>query len=230
LALGVADGRSLPFRNVPASTAIGKRRKEEMLRFIRKSTPAWASGALAFLALPATAAAQTGTAIESPPAASAALPPAEQIARFIASAIPTANYIASASRMATAYAQNSKLHEIALELAKDQTSVANSLTAWVNVSGPVVTRRSPSAGGSAGATKVTAPRLLPAQVSNLRQLSQLRGQGFDALYVSSLKESLSQLQMLYRDLGEAGGDAGLRAIANRELPKLEKAISALNGL
>ncbi len=200
------------------------------MRFIQKFAPSWASRVLAFLAIATTAAAQAGTEIESPPAAPAGLPPAEQVTRFIATAIPNANFIASASRMATAYAQNGKLREIALDLAKDQTSVANSLTAWVNVIGGVVTRRSPSAGGGAGAKNVSAPQLLPAQASNLRQLSRLRGASFDSLYVSSLKETLGQLKTLFREFGEGAGNADLRAIAKRELPKLEQAISALNAL
>jgi predicted outer membrane protein len=156
--------------------------------------------------------------------------PSEQMTRFLGTAIPATNYIATASRMATAYAHNSKLKKLAGDLAKDQTSVANSLTPWVNVSGPVVTRQNPYAAGGAGTTKIAAPRLLPDQVSLLQQLSQLRGASFDALYVSSVKETLGQLQTLFREFGEGGGDAGLRAIAKRELPKLEETISALNAM
>jgi hypothetical protein len=148
--------------------------------------------------------------------------PTEQITRFLGLAIPGTNYIASASRIATTYAHNSKLRKIALDLAKDQTSVANSLAAWVNVSGPVVTRQNPYAAEGGATTRIAAPRLLPDQVSLLQQLSQLRGQNFDSLYVSSLKESLSQLQTLYPDLGDVGGDAGLRAIAKRELPRRKR--------
>jgi hypothetical protein len=68
------------------------------------------------------------------------------------------------------------------------------------------------------------------QMSLLQQLSQLRGQNFDSLYASSVKETLAQLQTLFRDFGEGGGDAGLRAIAKWELPKLEETISALNAM
>ncbi len=41
---------------------------------------------------------------------------------------------------------------------------------------------------------------------------------------------LGQLQPLYREFGEGGGDEKLRAIAKQELPKLENTISALNAL
>lgn len=52
----------------------------------------------------------------------------------------------------------------------------------------------------------------------------------DSNDVSSLKETMGQLQTLFHEFGEGGGDAGLRAIAKRELPKLEETISALNAL
>jgi predicted outer membrane protein len=62
------------------------------------------------------------------------------MARFVASAIPNANFIAAASRMASTNSHNDKIRKFAEALAKDQTAVANSLEAWVNVNGPVVTR------------------------------------------------------------------------------------------
>jgi predicted outer membrane protein len=179
--------------------------------------------ALGLLALAASADAQP----EPPPEASAASQPTEPNSRIIATAIPNANFVATASRMATVHAQYGKLREFARDLAEDQTSVARSLTARVNVIGPIIARRPPSAGGGAGGANVSAPQLLPDQASTLRQLSRLRGPGFDALYVSSVKESLAQLQTLYRDVAKADGDAELRSLAQRELPKLEEEISAL---
>jgi len=184
------------------------------------------AAALGLLALVAVAHAQP----EPPPEVPAVPQSAEPISRIIATAIPNANFVATASRMATAHAQNGKLGEFARNLAKDQTSVARSLTARVNVIGPIIARRPPSAGGGAGGTNVSAPQLLPDQASTLRQLSQLRGPDFDALYVSSVKESLAQLQLLYRDVAKADGDAELRSLAQRELPKLEETISALGAM
>jgi predicted outer membrane protein len=193
------------------------------LRSIRKVAPL-AAAALGLLALAVAADAQPEQPSE-PPATSQS---AEPISRIIATAIPNANFVATASRMATAHAQNSKLREFARNLARNQTSVARSLTARVNVIGPIIARRPPSAGGGAGGANVSAPQLLPDQASTLRQLSRLRGPGFDALYVSSVKESLAQLQTLYRDVAKADGDAELRSLAQRELPKLEETISALD--
>ena len=182
--------------------------------------------ALGLLALVAVAHAQP----EPPPEVPAVPQSAEPISRIIATAIPSANFVAAASRMATVHAQNGRLRELARDLAKNQTSVANSLTARVNVIGPVIARRAPSAGGAGGGPNLSAPQLLPDQASTLRQLSRLRGPSFDAFYVSSVKESLAQLQTLYRDVAKADGDAELRSLAQRELPKLEETISALNAI
>jgi predicted outer membrane protein len=102
--------------------------------------------ALAALVLAAPAAAQTGVDANPPPASSGTSSSSELMARFVASAIPTTNFIALESRMARANSPNVKIRKFAEALAKDQTAVANSLEAWVNVNGPVVTLRSPYTG------------------------------------------------------------------------------------
>ena len=187
--------------------------------------------ALAALVVATPAAAQTGVDANPPPVSSGTSSSSELTARFVASAIPTTNFIAAASRMASANSRNGKLQQFAEALAKDQTAVANSLDAWVNVNGPVVTLRSPYTGKiGPGAAKLTAPQLLPPQRSNLQRLSASQGRDFDSLYVSTLTEALVQLRTLYRDYSLTGADPGLQAIAVRELPKVEQTISALDAL
>ena len=187
--------------------------------------------ALAALVLAAPAAAQTGVDANPPPVSSGTLSPAELMAHFVASAIPNANFIAAASRMASENSRNGKIRKFAEALAKDQTAVANSLEAWVNVNGPVVTLRSPYTGKiGPGAAKLSAPQLLPPQRSNLQRLSASQGRDFDSLYVSTLTEALVQLQTLYRDFSLTDADPGLKAIAVRELQKAEQTISALDAL
>jgi len=153
------------------------------------------------------------------------------MAHFVASTIPTANFLATASRLAISNSHNTKIQKFAEALAKDQTAVANSLAAWVNVNGPVVNLRSPYTGQiGPGAARLSAPNLLPSQVSNLKRLSASQGSSFDKLFVSTQMEALVQLQILYRDFLQNGTDPGLRAIATRELPKLEQTISELDKL
>lgn len=186
---------------------------------------------VAALAVTCPAAAQTGVDITPPPAPAAPASPVALVTKFVSTAIPNTNYIATASRMASAYAGNSKLRKLAADIAKAQTSIATSLSAWVNVSGPVVTRRSPSSAlGGLGNAKISAPGLLPAQVGNLQKLSTLRGSSFDSLYVSTLMESLTQLEILYREIALTDADPGLKEIAARELPKVVETISMLNEL
>jgi predicted outer membrane protein len=64
----------------------------------------------------------------------------------------------------------------------------------------------------------------------LQRLSASQGRDFDSLYVSTLTEALVQLQTLYRDFSLTDADPGLKAIAVRELPKVEQTISALDAL
>jgi len=221
------------------SARIQRTDREEKLRFILKPAPRACAAAI-FLGLATAGFAQTDTEAQSGPKDNPAASPPEQaqpkeqltaaaqMSRFLGAAIPGANFIASASRMAVAFAHDGKLRKLATGLAKEQTSLANSLAQWVNVSASVVTRQNPYAEGRSGVTKVEAPRLLPDQVSKLQELSNLRGEKFDSVYVASLKETLGQLQPLFREFSEGSGDDRLRAIAKRELPKLADTISALN--
>ena len=202
----------------------------------RLSACVFAVQALAAVAAAMPAAAQTGDPATPPSAASpspapSGSSPSELMAHFVASTIPTANFLATASRLAISNSHNTKIQKFAEALAKDQTTVANSLAAWVNVNGPVVNLRSPYTGQiGPGAARLSAPNLLPAQVSNLKRLSASQGSSFDKLFVSTQMEALVQLQILYRDFLQNGTDPGLRAIATRELPKLEQTISELDKL
>src|ERR1700730_1296557 len=159
-----------------------------------------AAKALAAMMVATSAAAQTGVETNPPPASSptptpsgpspSGTSPSELMAHLVANAIPTVNFIATASRLAIGNSHNSKIQKLAETLAKDQTAVANSLSAWVNVNGPVVSLRSPYTGQiGPGAAKLAAPNLLPSQVSNLHRLSAAHGSDFDSLFVSSETEA-----------------------------------------
>ncbi len=204
--------------------------------FLPKRARAIVAGALVALTGAVAVAAQTRGEAVPPPAASSPPPPpavsaSELTSHFVATAIPTTNFIATASRMAVSKSRNAKVQKFAAALATDQTALANSLAGWVNVNGPVVTLRSPYTGQiGPGATKLKAPNLLPAQVTSLQRLSASNGHDFDALFISALMEALVQLQILYRDFIQNGTDPGLHAIAERELPKVEQTISALDSL
>lgn len=181
--------------------------------------------------IPAAAQSETGAAAPSPPAtapSAAGASAAEQVAHFVTSVMPTANFVSAASRLAVSRASSGKIRQIAEMLAKDQPAVTRSLSAWVNVTGPVITRNPRLAGVSGPAARISAPNFLPSQADTLQRLSASQGKKFDLLFVSSQMEALSQLQTLYRDFIQNGADPGLVAIAARELPKVEEAISAVD--
>jgi predicted outer membrane protein len=202
--------------------------------FLPKPVLAILVGALAAPTAVLSASAQTGGGGEAAPSSSPppqAVPASERTSHFVSTAVPITNFIATASRMAISKSRNAKIQQFAGPLAKDQSAIANSLAAWVNVNGPVVTLRSPYTGQiGPGATKLKAPNLLPAQVTSLQRLSASSSHDFDALFVSAQMEALVQLQILYRDFIQNGTDPGLHAIAERELPKVEQTISALDSL
>jgi predicted outer membrane protein len=192
---------------------------------------ALAASALAAVLLSGSAAAQTGDVNPPPASQSDAASQRELTEHFVATALPAANFISHASRMASTNSQNNKLRELAGELAKSQNTVAVSLAGWVNVSTSVVTRRSPYTGSIGnGTARLSAPALLPAQVHNLQRLSAARGPSFDSLYISTVKEALDQLQTLYKGYDQPSADPGLKAIADRELPEVEKTMNALDHL
>ncbi|WOJ89027.1 DUF4142 domain-containing protein [Methylocapsa polymorpha] len=180
----------------------------------------------ALIAAPANA--QTAGQANAPTDAAQASPAGQEpVAHFLASAIPNANFLAQTSRMAIGRSKNGKIRDFAQQIAKTQTAAANSLTAWVNTSGPVVTSRSTFSGSTA---RVSAPRLLQSQADLLQRLSILQGRDFDALYISSQKDALQQLANSYQGYIDNGGDPGLHAIAVRELENLMTALTRLDAL
>ncbi len=206
------------------------------ITFLPKRPPAraFAATALAAAVAAAPAAAQTGAETPPPPASSPSSPSSSSkaaIEHFVATAAPTAYFLATASRLALSNSRNSKIQKFAETMAKDQTEVANSLEGWVNVNSAVVTSRSPYTGRIGRDTaKLSSPNLLPSQVSDLHRLSPLQGKDFDTAYVSTVMSVLVQLENLYSDYSKNGTEPGLLAIASRQSPKLEQAISTLDAL
>src|SRR5262249_20260582 len=114
----------MPFPlNQSACSCSVKSAREEKVVFIPKSTPSWAFAAFTLFGLRAAVSAQPATEAGPPPKDAPAAPPAEpaapkeqvsptvQMNRFLGAAIPGANFIASASRMAVAFAHNDKLRK-----------------------------------------------------------------------------------------------------------------------
>ncbi len=72
--------------------------------------------------------------------------------------------------------------------------------------------------------------LLPADQRNMERLRASSGRQFDALYRSTQRDSLDQLATLYRSYIANGDDPAIRAIAQRELPRVEHRLEQLRRL
>jgi len=160
-----------------------------------------------------------------------AAPPRIAPAQFITQALPSVNFVNSASRLAIGKASSAKIRNFAQQISDEQALVARSLAGFINKVGPIVTARSAYGGATAKSGIVSAgPPLLPAQVDELRRLSAAQGRKFDALYISTQMDALQQLAAIYNDFITKGDDPSLHAIAARELPKVQDRISALKGM
>ena len=73
-------------------------------------------------------------------------------------------------------------------------------------------------------------QLLPAGQDDLARLSKLSGRQFDVLYKATQVDALRQLAVLYRDYAANGDDPALRAIAARELPRVNARIARVDRL
>lgn len=179
---------------------------------------------------------------------------------FVANVSPNVDFLDRSSRMALDKTRNPGVRAFAHREALEQTIAANSLVAWtqantvpgaavalgtpvIPVAGVLVV---PTEAPAATAQVVTgrsvaedrpltvtrAPRETTGSGTGdtLAQLSALDGREFDALYRSTQGNSLRQLRAIYTDYAQHGDDAGLRAMAIRELPKINRRLSELRRL
>ena len=77
---------------------------------------------------------------------------------------------------------------------------------------------------------VPAGALLPSEQDDLSRLQARSGRDFDILYKSTQLDALRQLATIYSDYQSNGDDPALRAIAARELPKINARIVELRRL
>ena len=80
------------------------------------------------------------------------------------------------------------------------------------------------------ATPAPAPILLPAEQDDLSRLRARSGREFEVFYKATQLDALRQLATIYSDYQVNGDDAALRALAARELPKINERIVELRRL
>lgn len=77
-------------------------------------------------------------------------------------------------------------------------------------------------------TRTPAPgTLLPSQQTDMDRLSTMSGKRFDAFFVTTQKDALRQLSVLYTDYIANGDDPALRALAERQLPLVKRRLDEL---
>ena len=143
-----------------------------------------------------------------------------------------------ASNSLVAWAQTNTLRGEAVALGTPIVPVLPAVTdlafAPVAVATDVVTGRSVAIDAPLTVRPATvAPvgaALLPAEQDDLARLQARSGRGFDILYKSTQLDALRQLATIYSDYQVNGDDPALRAIAARELPKINARIVELRRL
>lgn len=179
---------------------------------------------------------------------------------FVANVQPNVDFLDRSSRMALDKTASPALRAFAHREALQQTIAANSLVAWSQANtvpgaaialgtpvipvggvlvvpteattapGAVLTGRSVAEDRPLTVTRAPRETTLPATGDTLARLSALTGPEFDALYRSTQGSSLRQLSAIYNDYAQRGDDASLRAMAIRELPKINRRLAELRRL
>lgn len=108
---------------------------------------------------------------------------------------------------------------------------ANVTTSVGNNVDNVITGRSVAIDNPLAPPMAAAPMPMPADraaTADLDRLRGLHGRDFNVLYRSSQRDALNQLRVLYSDYMQNGDDAALRAMARRELPKINRDLRELD--
>ena len=159
---------------------------------------------------------------------------------YLAAVNPNVDFLDRSSRMALDNSKSARLKAFAFSEAKEQTLTANDLDDWIKADlAPVVADGSKAGTGEvmtgrsvaidAPSTQV-AGNFPPASQEDLDNLYGLTGGEFDDLYKSKQLDALGQLAILYKGYVDTGDDAALKAMAVKELPKINHRIAELRHL
>jgi predicted outer membrane protein len=160
---------------------------------------------------------------------------------FLANVGPNVDFLDRSSRMALDNSANKQLKTFAFSEAREQTLSANALDTWVdaeNAASTVVAATTPVASdalqtGRSVAIDRPAPVVdnrLPAGQEDLDNLYGMNGHDFDDMYKAKQADALAQLQTSYQTYIATGDDADLKALATRELPKINRRLAELRRL
>lgn len=170
---------------------------------------------------------------------------------FVATVQPTADFLGASSRLALARSESGRIRSFARGEANAENRTRASLIAWrrdqeraalAAAATPTIDRLGPIVGavsvplgaiGTPGSPLTPLPsadRLEAAAQAELGRLSTLLGPDFDSSYRSAQGDALFRLEKAYEDFILNGDDETLRALAVRELPKVQRWIAEVRRL
>lgn len=173
------------------------------------------SAALSFSAVAPARAAQTGVS------------PMTQM--FLDNAVPNIDFLDRSSRIAILDTKSAKVREFAKGTATDATNTANAIYDWSQASaGTAVASNdtAPLQTGRSVAVQQTPDLRLPRGQEDIDALYGADAKDFDAQYKQAQIDALTQVQTDYQDYIAKGDDAALKALATKELPKINKRLAA----
>lgn len=144
------------------------------------------------------------------------------------------DFLEKSSRLALTHSRNPEVRAFAGSEAEEQAIAASAIDLWAgarktpfivvaSVEPPLQTGRSVAVAEE----QVMPDTRVPLGATNLDRLQSLSGTGFDNLYWQQQLDALKQVETDYVSYAADGDDPVLRAIAERELPKIERRLEAL---
>jgi hypothetical protein len=158
---------------------------------------------------------------------------------FITDVNPNVDLLDRSSRLALDNSQNAKLRAFAKSEARQETLVANAIYDWTQADAhPVAVASNEQAGTGAILTgrsvaidkpKVAIPEQMPsANQEDIDRLYGLTGGEFDAAYKAVQVTAIKALIVSYQEYITNSDEPALKAIATKELPKLNQRLAELD--
>ena len=155
---------------------------------------------------------------------------------FVTDANPTIDLLDRTSRLAMENSQNARLRSFARSEAAEQTNAANALYDWSQAEAHAAVASSDQADGvvrTGRSVAIDAPVVaIPEQMPSVNQedvdrLYGLTGAEFDVAYKAVQVDALRKLSVMYQEYITNSDEPTLKALASRELPKINQRLKEL---
>ncbi len=157
-------------------------------------------------------------------------------ATFVTDANPTIDLLDRTSRLALENSQNPRLRSFARSEAAEQTNAANALYDWSQAQAHEAVASSDQDDGvvrTGRSVAIDTPVVaIPEQMPSVNQedvdrLYGLTGTDFDVAYKAVQIDALNKLSVMYQEYITNSDEPTLKALASRELPKINRRLEEL---